>query len=199
MANKPIAAGKSSFDLIDFATLLSALALPEEVVFLDLACGAGKYAIEIARQRKQKGKVYAFDLWDKGIDQLKLKAGSLRLDNIEAHVCDVSGNLPLEEASIDVVLMATVLHDLIHDGTHDKTLSEILRVLKPGGKLAVIEFKKIAGPPGPPEKVRLSPDELVEILQPLGFQNLDTVELGTATYVSIFRFGEEALNNSSTP
>jgi ubiquinone/menaquinone biosynthesis C-methylase UbiE len=186
MSQKPIASGKSSFDLIDFATLLSALDLQEETVFLDVACGAGKYAIEIARQLKKKGKVYAFDLWAKGIDQLKLKSGSLGLDNIEAEVCDVSKKLPIGDASIDIVLMATVLHDLIHDGTHDGTLSEIVRVLKSGGKLAVIEFKKIPGPPGPPEKVRLSPEALVEILQPLGFQNLDTVELGAATYLSLF-------------
>jgi len=187
MTHKPIAAGKSSFDLIDFATLLSVLELPEETVFLDIACGTGNYAIEIARQIKEKGKVYAFDLWDKGIDQLKLKSGSLGLDHIEAEVCDVSKKLPLEDASVDVILMATVLHDLIHDGTHEGMLSEAVRVLKPGGKLAVIEFKKIPGPPGPPERVRLSPEELIEILEPLGFQNRDTVELGDATYLSLFQ------------
>ena len=186
MSHKPIAAGKSSFDLIDFATLLSVLALSEETVFVDVACGAGNYAIEIARQLKGKGNVHAFDLWDKGIDQLKLKAGSRGLDNIEAEVCDVSQKLPLGDSSADIVLMATVLHDLIHDGTHAGTLSEIVRVMKPGGRLAVIEFKKIPGPPGPPEKVRLSPEELVEMLQPLGFEIQDTVELGTTTYLSIF-------------
>jgi ubiquinone/menaquinone biosynthesis C-methylase UbiE len=82
--------------------------------------------------------------------------------------------------------MATVLHDLIEDGTHHGTLNEIVRVLKPAGQLAVVEFKKMPGPPGPPEKVRLSPEELHDVLAPLGFECRDTVDLGTVTYLSLF-------------
>jgi ubiquinone/menaquinone biosynthesis C-methylase UbiE len=82
--------------------------------------------------------------------------------------------------------MATVLHDLVEDGTHHGALKEIVRVLKPAGLLAVVEFKKMPGPPGPPEKVRLSPEELLQILVPLGFQYRDTADLGTATYLSLF-------------
>ena len=82
--------------------------------------------------------------------------------------------------------MATVLHDLIEDGTHHGVLNEIVRVLKPDGRLVVVEFKKMPGPPGPPEKVRLSPDELLQVLAPLGFQCSETVDLGTVTYLSLF-------------
>ena len=63
----------------------------------------------------------------------------------------------------------------------------MIRVLKPEGRLAVVEFKKIPGPPGPAEKVRLSPQELEKVLTPLGFRQQDTVELGTATYLSVFQ------------
>ena len=186
MAHKPIAAGKSSFDLVDFATMLSVLDLDEGPVFLDVACGIGNYAIEIARQMGDKGMVHAFDLWEEGITKLKLKAGSLGLENIEADVCDVSQSIPLDNDSVDVCLMATVLHDLVEDGTDQSALKEIVRVLKPGGRLAVVEFKKIPGPPGPPEKVRLSPEDVKRILTPIGFQTADIVELGTETYLSLF-------------
>ncbi|MBR9986763.1 MAG: class I SAM-dependent methyltransferase [Desulfosarcina sp.] len=186
MAPKPIAAGKSSFDLIDFATFLSAVDLRGEIVFLDVACGIGNYAIEIARQLRGKGTVHALDLWEEGIAKLRLKAGSLGLENIDATVCDVSQKIPLDDHSVDICLMATVLHDLIEDGTHHGTLKEILRVLKPAGQLAVVEFKKMPGPPGPPEKVRLSPEELARVLAPLGFQCRDTVDLGAVTYLSGF-------------
>jgi hypothetical protein len=50
MSHKPISAGKSSFDLIDFSAFMSALDLQGETVILDVACGIGNYAIEIARQ-----------------------------------------------------------------------------------------------------------------------------------------------------
>jgi ubiquinone/menaquinone biosynthesis C-methylase UbiE len=186
MSPKPIAAGKSSFDLIDFATFLSTVDLGGEIVFLDMACGIGNYAIEIARQIRGTGTVHAFDLWEEGITKLRLKAGSLGLENIDATVCDVSKKIPLDSHSVDICLMATVLHDLVEDGTHFGCLKEIVRVLKPAGQLAVVEFKKMPGPPGPPEKVRLSPEELARVLAPLGFQCRDTVDLGTVTYLSVF-------------
>lgn len=186
MAHKPIAAGKSSFDLIDFATFLSAVDLGGEIVFMDVACGVGNYAIEIARQIRDKGTVHAFDLWEEGITKLRLKAGSLRLENIEATVCDVSKKIPLGDHTVDICLMATVLHDLIEDGTHHGALKEIVRVLKPAGQLAVVEFKKMPGPPGPPEKVRLSPGELNAVLLPFGFHPGRTCELGVVTYLSTF-------------
>jgi ubiquinone/menaquinone biosynthesis C-methylase UbiE len=186
MSHKPIAAGKSSFDLIDFAAFMAALDLQGEPVILDVACGIGNYAIEIARQVRETGTVHALDLWEAGINKLRLKAGSLALDNIEATVCDVSKKIPLGDHTVDICLMATVLHDLVEDGTHRGTLEEIVRVLKPSGRLAVVEFKKMPGPPGPPEKVRLSAEELAQVLAPSGFQGQKTIELGAATYLSLF-------------
>jgi ubiquinone/menaquinone biosynthesis C-methylase UbiE len=192
MPPKPIAAGKSSFDLIDFNTFLAALDLSGDIVFLDVACGVGNYAIEIARQLRQKGTVYALDLWEEGITKLKLKAGSLDLTNITASVCDVSRQIPMDDDSVDVCLMATVLHDLIADGTHEGTLQEVVRVLKPSGRLAVVEFKKMPGPPGPPEKVRLSPEKLNQVLGQRGFQCSSNVELGAVTYLSLFQMDSYA-------
>jgi ubiquinone/menaquinone biosynthesis C-methylase UbiE len=187
MPYKPIAAGKSSFDLIDFATFMSAVDLSGKIVVLDVACGVGNYAIEIARQIRKTGTVQALDLWEEGITRLRLKAGSLGLKNIEATVCDVSKEIPMDDHSIDICLMATVLHDLIQDSTHHGAMEEIVRVLKPAGRLAVVEFKKMPGPPGPPEKVRLSPEAVAQVLAPLGFRCLKTVELGAATYLSLFQ------------
>lgn len=186
MSSRPIAAGKSSFDLIDFNTLLASLDLHGDIVLLDVACGVGNYAIEIARQIRETGTVHAIDMWEEGITKLRLKAGSLGLENVDSAVCDVSKTIPLDDNSVDICLMATVLHDLIEDGTHNGALSEIVRVLKPQGRVAVVEFKKIPGPPGPPEKVRLSPEELLRVLEPLGFQCRVTVELGAVTYLSLF-------------
>ncbi|MBC2710424.1 MAG: class I SAM-dependent methyltransferase [Desulfosarcina sp.] len=186
MSHKPIAAGKSSFDLIDFPAFLSALDLRGEIVFLDVACGIGNYTIEIARQMRETGRIHALDLWEEGISKLRLKAGFLGLDNIEAAVCDVSKKIPLGDHTVDICLMATVLHDLIEDGTHEGALKEIVRVLRQDGQLAVIEFKKMPGPPGPPEKVRLSPEELDQVLAPLGFQCRESIELSTAIYLSLF-------------
>jgi ubiquinone/menaquinone biosynthesis C-methylase UbiE len=82
--------------------------------------------------------------------------------------------------------MATVLHDLMQTGEAEGAVAEIRRVLKPGGMLAVIEFKKIEGPPGPPMKVRLTADRTEQILNPLGFNLARVVEVGPHNYLSRF-------------
>jgi ubiquinone/menaquinone biosynthesis C-methylase UbiE len=189
MPHHPIAAGKSSFDLIDFNTFQAALDLSGDIVFLDVACGVGNYAIQIARQLEGQGTVHALDLWGEGITKLRQKADSLNLYNIKASVSDVSKTIPLDDDSVDICLMATVLHDLIADGTHGGTLDEVVRVLNPSGRLAIVEFKKMPGPPGPPEKVRLSPEELNQVLESWGLQCQRSVELGVVTYLSLFQRG----------
>ena len=67
MSDKPVAAGKSSFDLIDVEKTFAIMNLKPDSVFLDLACGTGKYSIELARNIGEKGTVYAVDLWEEGI------------------------------------------------------------------------------------------------------------------------------------
>jgi ubiquinone/menaquinone biosynthesis C-methylase UbiE len=194
MTTKPIAAGKSSFDLIDVNAFLDALGLRREIVFLDVACGVGNYAIEIAQQLQGTGRVHALDLWEEGIATLSGRADDLGLKNIEATVCDVSQQIPLNDQCIDICLMATVLHALIEDNTHAGTLKEVIRVLKPAGQLAVVEFKKIPGPPGPPENIRLSPQALRRVLEPLGFHCRDTIDLGPAIYLSLFQLNNAAVH-----
>ncbi len=186
MNNNPIAAGKSSFDLIDSSKLFSELQLKKNTVFLDLACGSGPYSIAASKHIGDEGKIYAFDLWREGIDNLLREVAVRQIKNIHAGVADVSRNIPIEDHSIDICLMATVLHDLIQDNTEKGTLREVKRVLKPNGLLAVIEFKKVEGPPGPPLKIRISPEELENILSPYGLRFVKTSEIGPYNYLSVF-------------
>ncbi len=168
--DKPIGAGRSSFELIDATLLLRTLNLREGMVFLDLACGEGYYAIAVAEVIGEKGRVYAVDLWEEGITHLRKEVSARGLKNIKAMVADVSKKIPLDDKEVDLCLMATVLHDLIQMKAHEGTLREVRRVLKPEGILAIVEFKKIDGPPGPPLHIRLSPGEVERMLDAHGFK-----------------------------
>ena len=66
-------------------------------------------------------------------------------------------------------------------------LEQIKTILKPGGCLAVIEFKKIEGPPGPPIKIRLSEDEVDKMVTGYGFKKLKTADIGNYNYVMTFQ------------
>jgi ubiquinone/menaquinone biosynthesis C-methylase UbiE len=186
MHNKPIGAGRSSFELVDVKRLFSELRLSEDSVFLDVACGKGAYAIAASAYIGQAGSIYAVDLWEEGIDALQKDIKARHISNISAQVADVGKRIPLADLSVDACLMATVLHDLIRDNTVDGTLKEIKRVLKPGGRLAVVEFKKTEGTLGPPMGVRISPEEVTAWLLPYSFHIVKTMDIGPHNYLSLF-------------
>jgi len=187
---KPTGAGKSSFDLIDKDTFFQEVDLREGITFLDVASGRGFYSLAVADRIGLSGAVLAVDLWEEGIGILKAAASARKLNNIKAYISDASREIPVESRSVDVCMLATVLHDFVLDGVADKVLPEVVRVMKPSGKLVIVEFRKIDGPPGPPITSRLAPDEVEEILALYGFQKRSFADLGDYTY--LMQFGFEA-------
>jgi ubiquinone/menaquinone biosynthesis C-methylase UbiE len=186
MDHTPIAAGKSSFDLVDQDLLFSELNLKPETVFLDVASGRGAYSLAAANHIGLQGHIYAVDLWAEGIADLEGQMTERGIKNLTPLVADVSRNIPVSDQSIDVCLLATVLHDLLQVQKAEGTLKEIHRVIKIGGTLAVVEFKKIDGPPGPPRSIRISPEEVEQYALPYGLVPVRTVEAGPYTYLSLF-------------
>ena len=186
LKEKPQGAGGSSFQLIDAEKVLGKLHLKKGNTFLDLACGPGEYAIEFSKMVGEKGLIYAVDLWDENIIQLRKALSAAGIKNIKAIVADASKVMPISNDSVDVCLMATVLHDLILEKAADEAIKEVRRVLKPNGLLAIIEFKKIDVPPGPPMKIRLNPNEVESIVTPFGLKKKEMKEVGKYNYLITF-------------
>ena len=183
----PTGAGKSSFALVNVDKVFSAIDLKPGTVFLDLACGSGIYSLEAAKRIGEKGFVYGVDLWEDGIKMLEKRIAEQGITNIKPLHRDAS-KVPLDDKSIDTCLMATVLHDFVGDGNVDKVLDEVVRLLKPDGTLAILEFKKINGPPGPPIRVRMTPEEVGGKLQCFGFtpRNQEVLDVGLYNYLMLF-------------
>jgi ubiquinone/menaquinone biosynthesis C-methylase UbiE len=182
---KPPGAGKSSYDLIDPGILWAALNLPQGITFLDLGCGQGNYSLAAADRIGPNGVVYAVDLWEEGIAALKARAAREGWTTLKP-LAAPAGQIPMESSGVDVALLATVLHDLVEAGTATGALAEVSRVIKPGGQLAIVEFDKIDGPPGPPRHIRLDPAEVEALVAPYGFARQQTVSLGPYNYLMTF-------------
>jgi ubiquinone/menaquinone biosynthesis C-methylase UbiE len=185
MCKKPVAAGKSSFDLIDATELFSRIPLTPGIEVLDVACGAGRYSMEMAKLLDQRGMVHAVDMWDEGIELLKESVRQQGIRNIKPVRADITKRLPLDDGSIDLCLMATILHDLPPAG-QDAALEEMGRILRPSGTLAVIEFKKIDRGPGPPVAIRMSATEVEEKICAQGFRKTYGGDVGEFNYLLLF-------------
>ncbi len=187
MDRRPAAAGKSSFDLIDQETFFSALNLNGPLTVLDVGCGVGNYVMALAERIGPEGQIIGLDAWPEGIETLHRRAADRGMSQVQPLLMDMQQGIPLEAASVDLCLLATVYHDLVQDGLSGEAVSDIRRVLKPGGRLAVVEFKRMDGPPGPPRRIRIGPNELRGRLAPEGFEEIRTGSLGPFVYISVFR------------
>jgi len=183
---KVTGAGRSSFALVDKNKVFGELQLEGGISFLDLGCGRGEYAMIASEIVGNEGVVYGIDLWEEGINFLQEEASARGSKNIKAMVADAGKKLPLEDTSIDVCFMATVFHDLVLANTAEGALKEVFRVLKEGGVLAILEFKKIDGPPGPPLSSRLAPEEVEERVISYGFEIVGLKEMGPYNYLQSF-------------
>ena len=182
MSDKPVAAGKSSFDLIDKEDTFAIIDIQVHSNFLDMACGVGNYCTEIAHLIGEKGTVYAVDLWQEGIAALDQKISVRGIENIKTIVADITARLPVEKDSIDSCLMATILHDL-SKSEQQAAIQEVARLLKPGGMLNILEFKKIEKGPGPPLKIRMDEQEVEAIVTKYGFTKVAGGGVGEFNYL----------------
>lgn len=183
--SRPPGAGKSSFDLVDPVKVFEALNLRKGSVMLDVGCGPGDYSLYAARLIGNEGIIYAVDAWEEGIARLQERIEREGFTCIRPLVADAA-HLPLAEGSVDMALMATVLHDLEEAGTGGQVLAEVRRVVRGGGILAVIEFERVGGPPGPPIAIRLSPEAVEKLTAPHGFRKELFRKIGPWNYLMVF-------------
>ena len=108
---------------------------------LDIAGGTGDLAMAFSRQAGKSGQVVLGD-----INEAMLRGGRDRLldagSSATALVCDAQA-LPFADAQFDVVSVAFGLRNMTRK---DLALREMCRVLRPGGKLLVLEFSRVAKP-----------------------------------------------------
>jgi len=182
-AAKPHGAGKSSYDIVDHEKVFRELQIRKGMTVLDMGCGPGDYAIAMAGIVGTGGVVYAADFWTEALVTLQRKAAAKRIENIRTIAGDVSHRLPIDGSTVDVCLISTVLHDFVREGTAFEVIGEAARVLKPHGTLAVLEFKKMEGPPGPSIDIRLAPDQVERLVSPHGFIKHALSDVGHYNYM----------------
>ena len=115
---------------------------------LDVGCGSG-LLLNAAAKRLTDGKAIGVDIWrqeDLAGNHAQNTLMNAQLegvsDRVEVRDGDVR-NLPFDGDSFDVEISLNVLHNISSRQERDKAISEILRVLKPGGQLIICDFRNV--------------------------------------------------------
>jgi ubiquinone/menaquinone biosynthesis C-methylase UbiE len=104
---------------------------------LDLGCGPGFFSIEIAKMLSDSGKVIAADLQEGMLEIVKRKITGTEIEQrIEIHQCE-STSIGITE-NVDFVLLFYMIHEV---PDQIKLLEELKSILKPKGKIYIIEPK----------------------------------------------------------
>jgi ubiquinone/menaquinone biosynthesis C-methylase UbiE len=173
--------------LLDNDRILEALHVQPGQVILDAGCGTGYMSKIFAHVTTPSGKVYALDIDKNFINTLKNNIQQNKLEVIEG---DITKTTSLETASIDLVYISTVIHTFSHHQMQG-FIAEAGRLLKPGGRLAIVEIEKKETPFGPPLASRWSVEELKEVVP---MPPVNTLPVGKHFYMQIFRKEDKSIN-----
>lgn len=151
-----------------------------------LGCGgSGFFSLAAARIVGDKGHVYAVDIVKGALSSVDSKAKLQGTYNIKTVWSDLEmyGATEIPESSLDHGLLVNIL---FQSKRQLDIIKEAGRLIKPGGKLLIIDWKRERTPLGPPLEDRVDVDMLRAEVPSLGFQEEKFFEAGKHHFGLIF-------------
>jgi len=134
--------------------VIAALGLTPAMHVADVGAGTGYFAVRLAHAVPQ-GRVIATDIEPSMVEHLTARAKRDNLPNLVAQATPPD-DPKLDVGTLDRVLVVDVWH---HVADRPAFAKHLARALKPGGAVAVVDFK-LDAPRGPPPKFRLAPEAI---------------------------------------
>ena len=142
--------------------VIQALALKPDAIVADLGAGTGYFAARLANMLP-KGAVYAVDVEPEMVKYLAERAKREGLKNLRpVAAAPDDARLP---AKVDLILLVDVYH---HIENRERYFGKLAASLKPGGRVAVIDFR-LDSPEGPPKAARIAPEKVKAELSAAGY------------------------------
>jgi ubiquinone/menaquinone biosynthesis C-methylase UbiE len=131
--------------------VVAALGLGPGAVACDVGAGPGYFAIRMARAVGPAGRVHAIDVEPRMLELLARRAGEAGVANVVPHLSTDGEGAPPEPC--DLVLVVNAFHHF-RDGP--AALRRLAAALKPGGRIANVDFHEGELPVGPPPEHKVS-------------------------------------------
>jgi ubiquinone/menaquinone biosynthesis C-methylase UbiE len=158
--------------MVDPAVVWEELGLQRPARVADIGAGTGLYAVRFAPLLAPGGKLWACDVAEPMVEWMRAHLpDSVRGMVIPLRVEESRVGLPDE--SLDLAYLISVYHEL---DSPELTLRDALRLLRPGGTLGIVDWRKEPMPHGPPLKIRVTAQEISSSLEGAGFVELRSSE-----------------------
>jgi len=162
--------------------VIQAFALKPDAVVADIGAGTGYFSVRIAHMLP-KGRVYGVDTEPGMVKHLADRARREGLRNVTA-VAGAPGDPRLPEKA-DLIILVDVYH---HVENRERYFRLLQNSLKPGGRVAVIDFH-MDSPVGPPPRARIEPDRVKDEMKRAGYALAREHDFLPHQYFLVFRSG----------
>jgi ubiquinone/menaquinone biosynthesis C-methylase UbiE len=144
-----------------------AFGLEDPEVLVEIGAGTGMFAAEFAR-RAERATLYAADTSEEMLAWM-LEHRSEVAEGRMLPVRSDEASVPVDAGIADGVYMINLHHELAEPAA---IYAEAFRMLRPGGRMLVVDWAPVETPKGPPLHVRVTPDALAGYLKRAGFSEI---------------------------
>lgn len=184
MVNQRIAGGN---ELLNPEQLLKEiLKIAYDAKVADFGCGSmAFFTLQAAKLVGDKGIVYAVDVLKDVLSSAESRSRQEGLYNIKTIWSNIEkvGVTKIPEQSLDYILL---VNTLFQTKKHKEVLAEAKRLLKPGGKLMVVDWLTAGGPIGPTREMRIDAEQVKRLAMEVGYKTEKEFVAGKNHYGVIF-------------
>lgn len=159
--------------------IFAAIGFSAGMVFVDIGCGEGFFALPAARRAGPKGKVLAADINPDAVAALRERAAAEGLDNLYAEVKPAETTVFCDGCA-DIVFFGIDLHDFADP---ELVLRNAGKMLKPTGRLIDLDWKDEPMDIGPPLEKRFSAHKAKRMIEAAGFSVVSVQDAGPCHYL----------------
>ncbi|WNG23128.1 class I SAM-dependent methyltransferase [Cystobacter fuscus] len=160
--------------------VVKALGLAADAKVADIGAGTGYFAVRLARAVPQ-GRVYGVDLEPDMVRYMGERAQREGLSNLTPVLASAEdARLP---EPVDLVLIVDTYH---HVGERVAWLQRLAEKLRPGGRVAIVDFR-VESSMGPPPAHKLSPERVREEFEAAGYRQAQTLSFLPEQYFLVFQ------------
>lgn len=161
--------------------IMDKLLIAEGSVVADLGAGGGWFTMRLSGRVGPNGIVYAEDVQSQMIEAITRRTARAQVRNVRTVLgTQTDPRLP---QPIDAALIVDTYHELEQPVM---MLRKVAQVLKPGGRIGIIEFKKDGWGPGPPMDERMDPEPIIRDAEAAGLRLLSRETFLRYQYLLVF-------------